>query len=219
MEGKGLEVRADTAGLLSRLRPPVSEHPPPNEARFEGIFSILAGGPADRAGRRPRRLPILYMNNNPVFAARSVDDVVERTEIAMRTALQAKDRATYVMHACRVGGQVGLYARDLYNRSSFRSKMIRYGAEFSEDFYVHFLSDGRFEVADWGAFAASFLLMNGEPDEDVDQVWSASVLFSIVGLRMGLPGPEEFSRLVSTVRDIPVLLVREPAQLVGHLSG
>ena len=188
--------------------------------RYEGIFNLVANVDDRDQRKGPRRLPTLYFGKAPVFVDRSVDVVAEKLVRVAEIATVAWRQPTYLLQPCALGNRVGLYGRDLLNRSSYRSKLRRLGVEFPDDPFVTFSDDGRFKCRDWGSLEPSFVIARGS-DEDPDKVLEATdalLAFRLATYRMGPINPSELKRLVGVCNGLESAAARNPEAVVAKLS-
>ena len=124
--------------------------------------------------------------------------MIERLPRVVEIAAAAWQRPTYLLQPIALGDRRGLYARDLLNRSPFRRRLQRLGAEFTDDPFVTFTESNRFHCKDWGEFEPSFVVTRGW-DEDPDKVMESTdalLAFRLATFRMGGIGASELARLV-----------------------
>jgi hypothetical protein len=215
-----LEARSTIGGVLTGLP---GSPAAPDSPRFEGILSLVTtdGEDADTArSPQPRRLPTLYFGKAPVFADRSIDKVAARLLRIAEITVHAWERPTYLLQPCALGSRVGLYARELLNRSAYRSKLSRRGLEFSDDPYVNFTDASRFSCKDWGEFDPSFVIVRGF-DADPDKVLSLSharLAFRLATFRMGPIDPSELKRLVAMCSRPESAGAKNPEAVLAKLS-
>lgn len=172
--------------------------------------------------RISRRLPTLFFGRAPVFADRSIDKVAARLTRVAEIALEAWDRPTYLLQPCALGDRVGLYSRDLMNRSAFRARLRRLGVEFTEDPFVTFTESSRFSCRDWGEFDPSFVITAGYDNDDPDKIMESThalLAFQLTTFRMGGIGSEELRRLVAACHGVQSAAARNPEAVVSRLSG
>ncbi|HEV2756081.1 MAG TPA: hypothetical protein VG318_09935 [Actinomycetota bacterium] len=167
-----------------------------------------------------RRLPSLYVNDVQVFADRDVGRVVATMRRAVDAFVASAQRPTYMLTACEIGGRVGLYGTDFFNRSSYRRKLQRLGMRFSDTAFVTFCDDGRFEADGFGRFDATFLTL-GTPPEDgppIQRVTGALLLYQLVFYRIADIADEELARLAAVAGRLDALSAARPEDLVTELT-
>jgi hypothetical protein len=192
--------------------------PPDDVSVIEGVFSVLAEVPVN--GSRVRRLPSLYLSTNQLFADRHVELVQQHLVHAVETAIGADDQATYAVTVCEIGGIHGLYAKDMFNRSSFRRRMGRHGMRFAATPFMTVFDDGTVASDGWENFIPAFAIVAGDPDEGAQGVSAArgaQVSFFFARLRLGLPAPDELRALTQLFARIPVVLSGSPDGLATFL--
>jgi hypothetical protein len=181
----------------------------------DAAFSLVV----DEGQSHVRRLPTLYFRTSPVFAHRQLTAVWERLERTL-VALEVADRhPTYVMNACEIAGRRGLYARDLFSRSTYRRRLERRGMTFAHDPWVRFRGK-EFECDDWGLFDPEFVILLsdlGDP-KAIAQIHGGRVPFSISTYRLGLLKPEELRQLVKVLGSIDAVGSDDPSAVADHLS-
>lgn len=207
-------------GVLSDL--PEGSPADPDSPRFEGVFNLVTETPDEPNGKRvSRKLPTLFFGRAPIFADRSVDKVATRLGRVAEIALEAWERPTYLLQPCALGNRVGLYARDLMNRSAFRARLRRLGVEFTEDPFVTFTESSRFGCRDWGEFEPSFVITRGYDSDDPNKIIESThalLAFWLTTYRMGSIDPEELRRLVAACRGIQSAAAKNPEAVVARLS-
>ncbi|MGH2806106.1 MAG: hypothetical protein ACRDKT_02400 [Actinomycetota bacterium] len=188
----------------------------PGAPRFTGTFSVVV----DHSDAGFRRLPTLYLGSAQLFADRSVDTVVDKTAAIVASTIEAPRRATFLLTPCRVADRVGLYGRDVFNRSIFRIKLEREGVEFATDPYVVLDEDGSFLSTDWGRIRPAFVVLNGagETPDDVIRSEGALLAFSLATFRIGRFGAADLTALTRAVAGIGSVAALEPAAVVRALS-
>lgn len=173
------------------------------------MFSVVLeekGGEVSRSGAmraQIRRLPTLHMGVSPIYAHRELLRLQSRLVDMVSMALRSKAQPTYAMQACEVDGLRGLFARDFFNRSVYRRRLVRDGAALSDDPLVTF-DGGSFSARDWGKFRPSFLILggSGEPADEVKFFEGALVPFTLASYRFGPVGAEELRSLVQISRGL-----------------
>ena len=201
-----LGVRSTEPDSLDSLDLPFRA--PPADGIRQDIFSVVVDK-GDEGFARP--LPVLYFGTQVVHADRRLSDVLAALGDYCEAALQSDQRSVYTVHACRIDGVPGLYARDLFNRSVDRRNFERLGVEFAQKPLVTFDGD-RFSTTGWKSFDPQFSLMVGSSDEG--GAWQLSgglVPFTLASFRFGPIGPLELARLVRVCDAMKVVAAEEPA--------
>lgn len=170
--------------------------------------------------RGPRRLPSLYVNDVQVYAGRDVGGVTRALARAVDAFVHSGERGTYMLTACEIGGRRGLYGTDFFNRSAYRRKLQRLGATFSNDPFVIFRDDGRFESEDFRAFDAEFVTL-GAPSEGpaVERAAGAILLYQLAFYRIADLDEEELRRIAGVAARVVALSASDPETLVAELSA
>ena len=209
-------MRSTTEGILDGIGSASAERDPDARTR-EGVFSVVV----DPGTQRRRRLPSLYLGPSQVFAHRDIEQVKRRLEITIAAAVKSYEIPTYALTACRVGDSIGLYARDTFNRASYRRWLTSAGAELAQDPYVRFGDDGRFTCADWGAFEPRFVVMdyNEEDAEGVERVSAGLLAFAIASQRLGPISGPELALLTRSLRSAMGVSSDDAATLVAFLRS
>lgn len=165
----------------------------------------------------------MYHANAQIFADRDVDKARSRLVRTIDAVLNAKEQPSYLVTACRVDGRRGLWARDVYNRESFRLRAVRAGLELSHDPYVRMTPEGAFECEGWEPFRPEFVVVKslrgprGREAENVNKGAFLTFLFGI--LRVGDMGMVELHHLVSAIKDADVVAEDDPVDLVAQLRA
>jgi hypothetical protein len=210
-----LEARSTASGLLADLPLPWGE-PRDGDARHEAIFSLVVDAP----GGKTRRLPGLYHGNAHLFAHRDVGEVQARLVRTARAVLEADERPSYLVTACRAGERLGLYARDAFNRDPFRLRAARAGLVLADEPYVQMTDDGAFECEGWPPFRPEFVVVNDVRRRDGSQLNRGAFLTFLFGiLRVGDIGALEMHHLVRTIKTAEVVARDDPVELVAALRG
>lgn len=212
-----LEVRSTAPGVLEPLGYHV-KRPPAGTDQHERVFSFVI----DDEDKRTRSLPMLYHGPAQIFADRRLEALGLRLNRALEAIAAVPGDAIYMTNACRIGPSYGLYARDLFNRASFRLHMSRLGVEFAEDPYVTLLPSGRFECRDWGEFEPEFMVAGGPfpaDPEDVDERTGGMAPFMFGVLRLGRITASELAHLARFVRHARVLSSQSPHAVVETLRA
>lgn len=177
----------------------------------------MVGDPAERT----RALPSVYHANAQLYADRDVTKAQRRLVQTIEAVLHAKEQPAYLVAACRVGDRKGLYARDAYNRATFRLRALRAGLEIADDPYVRMTPSGEFECEGWEPFRPEFVVVTsirgprGREAENINKGAFLTFLFGI--LRVGDMGMVELHHLVSTIKNAEVVDEDDPARLVEVL--
>ncbi len=175
-------MRSTAPGLLDDLGAPVRRRPPSGADAFGGALSVVVDA---RAGIR--RLPTLFLERSELYADRDPARVADRLRTLVAAIRSAPQRATYAATRCSWRGRDGLYARDLYNRSTHRIGLARRGMSFAADPFVVLSPYGRF-VAGGDAFVPAFIVLADDHPDDPGRVvrsGGAMVPFLLAGLRFG----------------------------------
>jgi hypothetical protein len=191
-------MRSTIPGSLQVIDVP--DRPTPEEApRHAATLSLVAG-----ATGRVRRLPILYLGTAPLFGGRAMDDIVTRLGETALVVEESYRIATYALVACHMHGRPGIYASDLYNRSSERRRWSRHGVSFCERPFVRFDSAGQFRALGRSPFVPKFLIL-GNRSSQSDRPTRAQLLVLLAALRLGPPAPRELHVLNRTLEHVPAL--------------
>ena len=181
---------------------------PPADGIRQDIFSVVVDK-ADEGLARP--LPVLYFGTQVVHADRRLSDVLAALTDYCEAALESERRPVYTVHACRIDGVPGLYARDLFNRSIDRRRFQRLGVEFAQKPLVTFDGD-RFSTDGWESFEPKFSLLVGSSDEGgATELSGGLVPFTLASYRFGPIGPRELSRLVRVCDAMKVVAAEDSA--------
>ena len=175
----------------------------------------------DPPTQRRRRLPSLYLGPSQVFADRDVEAVLERLQLTVETAIRSYEVPTYAITACEVGEVRGLYARDTFNRSSYRRWFSREGGTLASDPYVRLEDGGRFSCKDWGAFDPRFVLMDYADDDEtaVHRLSPGLLTFAVASQRLGPISAPELSLLTRTMSRLVGLASDDAAALVSFIKS
>jgi hypothetical protein len=216
VKGSWLEVRSTAEDVLAPLGYGTKE-PPGGAETHERVFSFVI----DEGDGKTRSLPMLYHGPAQIFADRRLESLGLRLNQALEAiAAVQDDQSMYMINACRIGDRYGLYARDVFNRASFRIHMSRLGVEFADDPYVRLLPTGRFDCRDWGEFDPEFMVGGGPYPQDPDEVENrrgGMTPFMFGVLRMGRITAAELKHLAAFVRRAPVLSSQSPRAVVEQL--
>lgn len=213
MSDEWLEVRSTVSGLLDSLGK-LASAPPSGAERSEGVLSIVV-----QESRKPRRLPALYFGTLLLFADREVEAVVKRAQRTISALLGSQNEATFSLHAFEIDGRRGLYARDVFNRSPYRRRLMRLGVVFADDPYTRLTPRGTFKCDDWGEFTPDFMVF-GYEDEDPAQVLvtkGAMVPMTAIDLRIGRVTPEQLHLLIDALHSTEALSAGDSKALVTAL--
>ncbi|HVM35199.1 MAG TPA: hypothetical protein VM784_07645 [Actinomycetota bacterium] len=210
-----LEARATAAGALDRLELLEPGLPPAGASRFEGVFSVVVN---DRS-KKLRRLPTLYFKKAPVFTGRDDIEVVRMTTSVAQTVMRSVTSPTYLVTACEIHRRLGLYARDVHNRSSYRLKLARVGGRFSENPFVTFAGKGTFECHEWGAFSPEFVVLGLPAPDDVVRTTGALLVFLIATRRIRKLSSSELHELVGALGTLEALSADDPELLATTIGG
>lgn len=178
---------------------------------------MIEAGP----GRRGiRRLPVFYLSMDPFFAHRELDTLRTTIHDTISLAIQTPDSATYVAQACSVAGKRGIYAKELYNRSTFRRKLARLGFEFSDDPLLRLNEEGSFTSSDTPPFVPEFIVLGGKDDSDPMKVMAltrALAIWTLASFRFGRIGSVELGRLVQACGRSSVVAAGDARAVAGYL--
>jgi hypothetical protein len=167
--------------------------PPPEAKRFEGVVSIVVGDPRARV----RRLPSLYLGPSLVFAARREDGLRAHLDQLIELLQDAPEKPTYALTPVRLEDRVGVYARDMSVRDTFRMLLRRHGLVFAEEPFVR-LNEARFTAGEWGVLPNDFIILGHYDEEDPEKVLETSgafVPFTLATFRLGAVSPTELRQL------------------------
>lgn len=184
--------------------------------RREGVLSLVV----DRNRGKVRRLPSLYLGTSQIFADRDVDRVIDRLVATAAAVVRGKEEPTFMLHACKFAGMLGLYGRDFFNRAVYRRKLQRLGMRFATDSLVRMTAQGSFECADWGEFTPRFVVlgMDAEDPTVVVRTRGAELLFRLASTSLGDVSPADLKRLLPVALSLPALSAARPEALVGALE-
>jgi hypothetical protein len=164
-------------------------------------------------------LPSLYHGNAQIFASRDVTDVQERLVATVRAVLDSADRAWYLATACRVSDRFGLYARDVFNRDTFRLRAVRAGLVLAEASHVRMTDEGHFACEGWPVFHPDFVVVNPRPGPGADNLnRGASLAFLFGILRLGDMTPLELRHISTLVKTAQIVAVDDPDELVKRID-
>lgn len=164
-------------------------------------------------GAGARKLPVLHFGRSPLLTDRSLSRVVERLQSAVDAIVAAHDDRVYTMTPCRIGDRVGLYAKDLFERSAFRQRLARAGAEFADPAWVR-LTDAGFEGA-WGRIHPDFLVTADVGDDPTTVVSTAPgfLLFATLAHRLWTPPRDELPLLRNALAGVRTVGCDDPRAL------
>jgi hypothetical protein len=189
---------------------------PGDAPRFSEAFSLVIDPPRKRG---VRRLPSLYFRYAQLYAARNVEEVLERLEETSSRFLVAEERPLYLLNACELDGRPGLYGRDFFNRSMFRRELSAAGMRFAEDPFVRLNPDGTFSCADWGSLKADFVIQDatavGGPP--IVRMSGATLLYWINGRRLGKLTRGDLRSLAKAFSGLTAVNALEPTDLMIEL--
>lgn len=210
-----VEVRSNVSGLLGSLDLPYGK-PNDDGSTIEGGLSLVIRDPSESRG--VRRLPMVWLEAYPLFADRSLDVVKARMTLAGQTVVDAASVPTYMLYAAQLDGAWGLYGRDLFERSTYRRKLMRLGLDMSPLPFV-ILDENGFQSPDGDPFTPRFALLGGGDDDPDRAEWfgGALVPFTISSYRFGPAGPDEIRRIVRYSSDITALGANRPEVAIAAL--
>lgn len=169
--------------------------------------------------KRVRRLPSIYLGPSPVFVTRKPEQLkalLHRTLGLLRTA---SERSTFALTPIRLDEHLGLYARDMAVRETFRNYLKRLGATFADEPFVELLDDERLQGS-WGEFSPEFMILGHYDEEEPERVLETSgafVPFALAQFRLGHVSVLELKRLVGLCDGPLVMSSANPIELVGAL--
>lgn len=209
-----MEFRSTVSGFLGDVRglqdEPEGEYQP-------GVVSLVTA----QSEGRVRRLPTLYVSTISVFSHRDLAVMRQAAQHFLRVLAGEGTDATYRLSALRYRDATVLYGRDFFNRSPFRLRLERLGFEFAFDPYVSLRSDGLFECEGWEPFAASYVVLEGEPEADEVAFTSPGELAFVLGTyyRVGeLLSKDDLSALARATSGAKGVTVAEPEALKRMLD-
>jgi hypothetical protein len=175
----------------------------------------------DDPGKKRRRLPSLYVGTSQIHAHRELESVVQRLRDALAVTLSSSDRSIFALHACRIGGQTGLYGRDFFNRDPFRRKLIRMGAIFAPTSYVEISPAGYLRTEGWGSFVPEFIIIGGNANEpeEVDILKGGYLRFLLGTYRVGILRPQDLVMLGSILSDTVAMGAEDPRTIYERVTG
>lgn len=186
----------------------------PEGERFEGVVSFVAPEPSD--GIRP--LPTLHFGRREIFADRSVERVARRLHHLASTIIKASERPTYMLQPCRYGTQLGLYAKDFFNRSKSRFELRREGFVFADDPFTRLVGDGAVECDDWGRFVPQFLILNANPESSEVEVSRGRIVFMLTSFKLGPTTPWDIMQLQQVTKSSLTIRALDPASVRARLE-
>lgn len=197
----------------------VADKPTATDAeRVEGVLSLVM---PDKT-QKQRRLPSVYLDKAMIFADKDFDQVSKKLQEAAHAAIRSRRVPMYKIQACRIGDRVGLYARDMHNRSPFTRRLRRAGMDFSDDIFVQLEDDGTFESQDFGRFQPEFAILNVLDADDPDRVVAPSPAefpFLLSLFRMGKSGPSDLRALVSATKRMEAMGARNPEAVIQRIES
>jgi hypothetical protein len=207
-----LEARTTVPGALDDVT--FSENgTAPDAPRLEGTLSLVGD---DTVGPL-RRLPLLYLGRAPLFGARNVIHLARRLVEVAELITSSHRQPTYALASCDFRGRTGLYAMDLYNRSSRRRRLERLGLTFSDPPFVRLAPDGRCTSAEHNTFSPEFLILANRPKGAFTS--PAKVLMVLATLRLGPPAPSELTVLARLAHSVQLIHGDDPAHVHNVLKG
>lgn len=208
-------MRATQPGLLEGIEGDPA--PPDGAPKREGAFSLVAG----TADGRVKKLPSLYVNSIQVYADRDLPSVQSKLRRATAAFTASQRVPTYMLTACEIGGRLGLYGTDFFNRSIYRQKLKRLGMTFSDDLYVMMRDDGSFYAEDRDPFVPEFVTLQktSPPQPGVTRVTGGFLVYLLSYYRIADIDAPELARLVALAREVDALRANEPAELAAALTG
>lgn len=174
-----------------------------------------------------RRMPTVYLGPAPVYAERDVAMARNRLLWMVDTIVAARHEPVYTMTPCRLNGRVGLYARDLLNRSPDRMRLARRGFAFTEPPWVRLTARGTLRGAS-EEIDPSFLILRGEAgsgaragtEEDAGvRVRPGLALFAMLTTRLWAPAPAELAALRRIAERVGAVRSADPETLVRVLTA
>lgn len=186
----------------------------PEGERFEGVVSLVAPEPSD--GIRP--LPRLHFGRREIFADRSLEEVRRRLHHLADTIIKASERPTYMLQPCRYGTQMGLYAKDFFNRSKSRFELKREGVVFADDPFARLVGDGAVECDDWGRFVPQFLILNADPERSEVDVSRGRIVFMLTSFKLGPATPWDIMQLQQVTKSSIAVRAFDAASVRARLE-
>jgi hypothetical protein len=183
------------------------------------MFSLVLDTDRVPTGSKGRSLPILYWGQTAVFADRSPGVVAQRLAEMADALLHADDIARYFLHPCSLEGRIGLYGRDVFNRSGYRRRLERHGVVFASDPLARLTADGTFYCQDWGRFSPEFVILgnDAEDPQEVAETTPALLLWDLVGRRLGRVATWELARLAQLSRRTRAVSSGDASALVASI--
>lgn len=183
--------------LLDAVGRPTSEDGP----RYEGVVTVT--GPSE--GRGLRRLPGVFLSRAQIYGDRDTDTLGQRLVTLVDAVVNAPLAPTYLITACRAGDRHGLYLRDVFTRSIYRTKLRRRGLEMATDPIVRQVSEREFECDAWGSFEPSFAITSDFDDANPERLASTApglLAFTLATYHLGPMQPEELGLLTSAAKNL-----------------
>lgn len=197
----------------------IADKPTATDAeRFEAALSLVV---PDRS-KKQRRLPSVYLDKALIFAHRDQELVLDRLSEAVYAAIRSRRSPIFKIQACRIGERVGLYARDMHNRSAFARRLRRSGVEFANDGFVQLENDGTFSTEDFGRFAPEFAILNILDPDDPDRIvhpTPAEFPFLLSLFRLGKTGPVDLRALISATSRMEAMGAKNPEPLIKRIEA
>jgi hypothetical protein len=190
---------------------------PENGPRYEGVVTVT--GPSE--GRGLRRLPGVYLSRAQIYADRDPAALGGRLATLVDAIVNAPSTPTYLITACRAGDRYGLYLRDVFTRSLYRTKLRRRGLELAADPIVRQTADTVFECDAWGSFEPSFAITGDFDDSDPGALARTApglLAFTLATYHLGPMKPDDLALLTRAAKHLtPVgaLDVRAIATAIG----
>ena len=166
----------------------------------------------------PRKLPSLYMGPTLFFSDRQDERVAEHFGVMRSFLDRSLNEAVYTLQAVKVDGRFGLYARDFFNRSVFRRRLMRQGMQLSDRPFVTF--DGQaFETSDWGKFEPDFVIFGDMSPEDSTryEMGAGEIGFALMTYRMGKPDVHELRCMLQIGREIHPFVKEDASEVVAEV--
>lgn len=212
-DGRFLEIRSTDDEVFDHLD--LVEDP--GSDVYESAFSFVL---PKKGGSGPRRLPSLYMGATLFFADRRLERVADQFRLITSFARRSMKEAVYTLQAVRIGDAYGLYARDFFNRSVYRRRLQRQGAELSASPVVLF-EEGSFSTPDWGAFEADFAVFGDHsPDDPTPYTLKpGEVAFALMTYRIGQPSPQELTHMLRVASRVLPLAKEDATEVVTRVKA
>jgi hypothetical protein len=157
---------------------------------------VTITGPS--AARGIRQLPGVYLSRAQIYADRDPAALGARLVTLVDAVVNAPAAPTYLITACRVGDRHGLYMRDVFTRSLYRTKLRRRGLALASDPIVRQVGPIEFESKEWGRFEPSFAItsdfVNDKPEALADTP-PGLLAFTLATYHLGPMEPDDLSLL------------------------